>query len=865
MALRGLRVCVTGTHSKSRAELQGLILAHGGEFAKTCSAKTTLVLATADEVRNATTKVTQARKYSKPIVGEAWLEACLAAGAPVDDLTPYLIDGATGGAAVKPAAAAGPAVQVTGSAAFQGASDGSQVMLAKKWTDGDDPTGWMMSEKLDGMRAYWSGENFFTRNGNQVHTPEWFIEDLPPSPLDGELWLGRGQFQKCMSILRKSEPTQDWQYVKYLVFDAPKQELDDGSPAPFEERLEHIKSVVGPGKTKYARAVGHRACKGQQDLEDCLRKVEAAGGEGLMLRKPNSLYEWKRSSTLLKVKTFSDEEAVVISVEKGKAGSKNAQVMGALVCKSPDGRQFNVGSGFTDAQRRNPPAVGSIITYRYQELSNSLNPRFPTFVGERGDLDWDKYCREYTAPTAGAAKTLKRNHTILFTEGVGGSNDDDAGATGGGGASAASAAAAASVPQPAKMKRKSAAAATSDTVRHDSVLTGTQWSWQSSNGGVKTIWTPYTSADNVAIEVAWAQQGSSGEIRLSNGYNISFSSMEQHPTNQPHRRRNVQRSVVATQVTAQQADGHGSIALYSDHKRAHQLEPELFAKTGTKMTVVERTELHDVEWLRVKWQKSAKNAVEGWVKSRNVASVEEHAIPSKRFDQDNGNAKKKKKTVAHNPFAAKKVAPDTGADMGSWEIDDDFPEDQLQRTSSTAAAAADMAMDIAEDGMPNATQFLLAAVAPPKLSEETKAKYNQDRGLQPQKLVVPKDGEELVLGRGLHGITDPYMSSQQASLRVVETSTGKAVLKFRALGRNACLYKKAGAASQSAWVKLSGTSAKHATHTNDAAQQAGSVAVTLGGGDELCLLADRTMRYKVVAAGVGGEGVNRSLTRSLTE
>lgn len=861
MALRGLRVCVTGTHSKSRAEMQGIILAQGGEFAKSCSAKTTLVLATADEVRNATTKVTQARKHNKPIVGEAWLEACLAAGKPPDDLKDYLLDGATGNAVVQPAAAAGPAVQVTGPAAFQGASDASQVMLAKKWPDGDNPTGWLMSEKLDGMRAYWSGENFFTRNGNQVHTPKWFIDDLPSSPLDGELWLGRGQFQKCMSILRKSEPTQDWQYVKFLVFDAPKHERTDGSPAPFEERLEYIKDVVGPGKTKYARQVGHRACTGQQDLEDNLRKVEAAGGEGLMLRKPKSLYEWKRSSTLLKVKTFSDEEAVVISIEQGKPGSKNAHVMGALVCKSPDGRQFNVGSGFTDAQRRKPPAVGSIITYRYQELSNSLNPRFPTFVDVREDLDWDKYCREYTAPTAGAAKALKRNHTILFTEGVGGSNDDDTSGTASGAAASAVPAAATAASQPPKKKRKSATVATSDTVRPDSVLTGIQWSWQSSNGGLKTIWTPYTSADNVEIEMAWSNQGSNGEIRLPNGYNIAFGPMEQYPTNQPHRRRNVQRTVTATDVTARQADGHASIALYSDYKRAHQLEPDIYVKTGSKMAVIDRAELDDVEWLRVRWLKSAKNTVEGWVKSRNVAALAEHAKPSA------GNVKKKKKTAAHNPFAAKKVAAATAAELDGWEMDDNIPDDELRRTSSAAAAAADMAMDIAEDGIPDATQFLLASVAPPKMSEQAAAKYCKDRGLQPPKLAVPKDGEELVLGRGLHGITDPYMSSRQASLRVVKAGPGKAVLEFRALGRNACLYRKQAAGSQSAWEKLSGAKkpTKQATHNLELVQEEGSAAVTLSGGDELCLLADKTMRYKVVAAGVDGEGVNRSLTRSLTE
>ena len=147
-----------------------------------------------------------------------------------------------------------------------------------------------------------------------------------------------------------------------------------GSPAPFEERLKFIQSVVGKGKTPYAVAVGNQVCKGQQDLDNMLREVESKQGEGLMLRQAGSHYEWKRSSTLLKVKTFHDEEAIVISHQPGKAGSKNEHVLGALVCKTPDGRQFQVGSGFTDAQRANPPAVGSTITCKYtSNLHHSLS------------------------------------------------------------------------------------------------------------------------------------------------------------------------------------------------------------------------------------------------------------------------------------------------------------------------------------------------------------------------------------------------------------------------------------------------------------------------------------------------------------
>ena len=102
-----------------------------------------------------------------------------------------------------------------------------------------------------------------------------------------------------------------------------------------------------------------------------------------MLRQPGSLYEVGRSSTLLKVKTFHDAEAIVIG-HQGGAGKHKGR-LGALAVKLADGTEFAVGTGFSDEQRDNPPPVGSTITFRYQELSDAGVPRFPSFVGVRVD------------------------------------------------------------------------------------------------------------------------------------------------------------------------------------------------------------------------------------------------------------------------------------------------------------------------------------------------------------------------------------------------------------------------------------------------------------------------------------------------
>jgi hypothetical protein len=125
-------------------------------------------------------------------------------------------------------------------------------------------------------------------------------------------------------------------------------------------------------------------CKDLACLREELARVEALGGEGLMLRQPGSRYEAGRSATLLKVKTFRDAEAVVVAHQDG-AGTHKGR-LGALLVRLPNGIEFSVGTGFSDRERSAPPAVGAVVTFRYQELSEAGVPRFPSYVGERIDV-----------------------------------------------------------------------------------------------------------------------------------------------------------------------------------------------------------------------------------------------------------------------------------------------------------------------------------------------------------------------------------------------------------------------------------------------------------------------------------------------
>jgi len=296
-----------------------------------------------------------------------------------------------------------PAARTGGAALARGAAvkkdTAPPILLAHKWELDHDPTGWWMSEKLDGVRAYWDGEAFVSRLGNRFFAPAWFVEHLPADTLDGELWVARKKFQKAISIVRSGDAGDDWREVSYVVFDAPN------ASGAFEDRVAHAQKVLGRAGAPHARWHDHVRCTGFDHLRDELARIEALGGEGLMLRQPGSPYVVGRSTTLLKVKTFQDAEARVVGHAPG-AGRHKGRV-GALIVELAGGTRFNVGTGLSDAERDAPPKLGAVITFRYQELSDDGVPRFPSYVGERIDVELPAAAKR-RAPTAGAPGKPKR-------------------------------------------------------------------------------------------------------------------------------------------------------------------------------------------------------------------------------------------------------------------------------------------------------------------------------------------------------------------------------------------------------------------------------------------------------------------------
>ncbi len=252
-------------------------------------------------------------------------------------------------------------------------SAADSVLLAKTAPPSIDPAGYLVSEKLDGVRALWDGKVLRFRSGRLIAAPEWFTAKLPETSLDGELWIARGQFDAVSGTVRKVKPIDiEWQKVNYMVFELP------AGSGRFKDRALTLESIANTTAWSQLQAVEQTALANRATLQAKLDDVVQGGGEGLMLHLASAQLATGRSDVLLKLKPVQDAEAIVVGYLAGKG--KYAGMTGALAVKSVDGQRFNLGTGLTDAQRKTPPAIGSKVTYTYRDLTPSGKPRFASFL-----------------------------------------------------------------------------------------------------------------------------------------------------------------------------------------------------------------------------------------------------------------------------------------------------------------------------------------------------------------------------------------------------------------------------------------------------------------------------------------------------
>ena len=256
------------------------------------------------------------------------------------------------------------------------AADAPALLLAGIYRNQIDVTQYLVSEKLDGVRAVWDGRQLRFRSGKEIKAPQWFIDALPKQALDGELWLGRGQFERLSGIVRREMPDDaEWHQVRYMIFEMP------GATGTFRERAVAMRQLVKETNTPWLSEIEQFPVVDREMLQKRFKSVVKAGGEGLMLHRADAPYETGRGDTLLKMKPFDDAEASVIAHLPGKG--KHEGRLGALRVRTPDGREFSLGTGFSDAQREFPPAIGTTVSYRYRDLTRTGLPRFASFLRVR--------------------------------------------------------------------------------------------------------------------------------------------------------------------------------------------------------------------------------------------------------------------------------------------------------------------------------------------------------------------------------------------------------------------------------------------------------------------------------------------------
>lgn len=256
------------------------------------------------------------------------------------------------------------------SAAARGAdTEEPPLLLANVYHDRLELADYWVSEKLDGVRAYWDGTHLVSRNGNIFHAPRWFTEGFPAVPLDGELWMGRGTFAALSGAVRRLEPVDaDWRKIRYMVFDLP------GSDALFDDRLATLRRHLAGNTSPYLALVEQFRVSGRDELLSHLDRLVAQGAEGLMLHRGSSRYRSGRSDDLLKLKPYQDAEARVVAHIPGRG--KYRGLLGSLVVETPEGLRFRVGTGFSDAERRNPPRRGC---HHYLQILRQNRKRHPPF------------------------------------------------------------------------------------------------------------------------------------------------------------------------------------------------------------------------------------------------------------------------------------------------------------------------------------------------------------------------------------------------------------------------------------------------------------------------------------------------------
>ena len=238
------------------------------------------------------------------------------------------------------------------------------------------PQSFVYSEKLDGVRAFWDGKNLYSKGGKLLTPPSFFTQNFPPFAIEGELWSKRGDFENIVSILKSTKKKEKWRELKFYIFEVPNQQ------GGILKRLEVLEAYLASQPAPFISIIPQLQLNTLQALQDALSAITQAGGEGVVVREKDAPYYTGRNKKAMKLKLYEDRECKITSYVQGKG--KFEHLVGSIICLDGD-IEFKIGSGMSEDFRKNPPKVGTIITYKYFGLNKNKLPKFPVFLRIRSD------------------------------------------------------------------------------------------------------------------------------------------------------------------------------------------------------------------------------------------------------------------------------------------------------------------------------------------------------------------------------------------------------------------------------------------------------------------------------------------------
>ncbi len=252
------------------------------------------------------------------------------------------------------------------------------LFLLKTYNKKQNIIGWFMSEKLDGVRGFWNGNSLITRGGKVLNPPVWFTKNYPPFAIDGELWTKQADFENINSIISTKNAAKRWRQITHQIFEVPNQ------AGGILARLTVLRKYLHKNPNNFIKIIKQIPIKFQVQVNNFLYKIIQHKGEGVVVRNPNIPYQTGRTANALKIKKYQDDECIVIEILNGKG--KYINKMGSIKCQLKHGNIIKIGSGFTDYERTNPPAIGTQITFKYYGLSKKGNYKYPVFLRKRPKL-----------------------------------------------------------------------------------------------------------------------------------------------------------------------------------------------------------------------------------------------------------------------------------------------------------------------------------------------------------------------------------------------------------------------------------------------------------------------------------------------